>query len=230
MTIGSTLMMDKTTVAFVDDHPVLLSGMCQLFAASDEFRVVGVGTSAEDVVEIAKSTRPNVLVLDLNMPGRVLEAVATVTRQNPGTKLVVFTASDCIDGAIETLDAGVQGYVLKGANLGELSDAIRRARAGETYVTPSLAGKLMDRLRKAARPQRTALLSFSSREEDVLRLLLRGCTNKEIADALSISDKTVKHYMTVLIQKLQVRNRLEVVLAVREMGRPGLTTVAALAS
>jgi DNA-binding NarL/FixJ family response regulator len=213
--------MEITTVAFVDDHPVLLSGMSQLFAASDEFHVVGVGRSADDVVNIVNGIKPDVVVLDLNMPGRVLDAVATVARQSPETRLVVFTASSCIDTAIATLEAGVHGYVLKGASLEELSEAIRHVRTGETYITPTLAAKLMDRLRKVSRPQPATRLSFSKREEEVLRLLLKGCTNREIADALSISDKTVKHYMTVLIQKLQVRNRLEVVLAVKELSGSG---------
>lgn len=213
--------MGNTTVAFVDDHPVLLSGVCQLFSGSDEFQVVAVGKSAQDVVDIAATSKPDVLVLDLNMPGRVLEAIATVAGQGQDTRLVAFTASTCIDTAIATLDAGVQGYVLKGSSIEELTEAIRQVKAGETYVTPSLAAKLMERLRKASRPQSGTVVSFSRREEEVLRLLLRGCTNKEIADALSISDKTVKHYMTVLIQKLQVRNRVEVVLAVKELASAG---------
>jgi DNA-binding NarL/FixJ family response regulator len=213
--------MGNTTVAFVDDHPVLLSGVCQLFSGSDEFRVVAVGKSAQDVVDIAATSKPDVLVLDLNMPGRVLEAIATVAGRGQDTRLVAFTASTCIDTAIATLDAGVQGYVLKGSSIEELTEAIRQVKAGETYVTPSLAAKLMERLRKASRPQSGTVVSFSRREEEVLRLLLRGCTNKEIADALSISDKTVKHYMTVLIQKLQVRNRVEVVLAVKELASAG---------
>jgi DNA-binding NarL/FixJ family response regulator len=182
---------------------------------------VAVGKSAQDVVDIAATSKPDVLVLDLNMPGRVLEAIATVAGRGQDTRLVAFTASTCIDTAIATLDAGVQGYVLKGSSIEELTEAIRQVKAGETYVTPSLAAKLMERLRKASRPQSGTVVSFSRREEEVLRLLLRGCTNKEIADALSISDKTVKHYMTVLIQKLQVRNRVEVVLAVKELASAG---------
>ncbi|MCQ0969903.1 response regulator transcription factor [Paracoccus sp. TK19116] len=219
--------MGTTTVAFVDDHPVLLSGVCQLFAGSGEFKVVAVGKSAVDVVDIAANSKPDVLVLDLNMPGRVLEAIAAVAGQGNRTKLLAFTASTCIDTAMATLDAGVQGYVLKGSSIEELTEAIRQVQAGETYVTPSLAAKLMDRLRKASRPKSAADVSFSRREEEVLRFLLRGCTNKEIADALSISDKTVKHYMTVLIQKLQVRNRVEVVLAVKELANAGVISGAA---
>jgi two-component system, NarL family, nitrate/nitrite response regulator NarL len=111
--------------------------------------------------------------------------------------------------------------VLKGASIGELHNAIVQVLAGETYVSPSLAAKLIERLRKPANTRNTRELNFSKREEDVLRELMNGRTNKEIAIALSISDKTVKHYMTVLIQKLEVRNRVEVVIAVRELVSKG---------
>lgn len=210
-------MMQPATIAFVDDHPVLLSGICQLFAASKEFRVVAVGKCAQDVVEIAQSQSPDIIVVDLNMPGRTLEAIAKLATGSGSTRLLVFTASSCIDTAIATLEAGALGYVLKGSSIEELTEAIRQVLRGETYITPSFAAKVVAGLRQAAR--RTALprVVFSKREEDVLRLLLRGGTNKEIAEALSISDKTVKHYMTILMQKLQVRNRLEVVIAAQKL-------------
>lgn len=207
-----------TTLAFVDDHPILLSGVCQIFSSSDEFRVIAVGETAEDAVEIANTARPDIIVLDLGMPGSVTDAIKTISQLNQNkNRLVAFTASSSIDTAIETLEAGALGYVLKGGTLSELTDAIRTVKQGDSYVTPSLSVRMMDRLRKASRPRISTGVRFSRREEDVLRLLLRGCTNKEIANALEISEKTVKHYMTVLIQKLQVRNRVEVVLAVQEM-------------
>ncbi len=213
--------MQPTLVAFVDDHPVLLSGMCQLFSSSEEFSVVAVGECADDVVEIAQAFRPSVMVVDLNMPGRILEAISKVTSGPGKTRIVAFTASNSIETAIATLEAGALGYVLKGSSLQELTESIRQVRDGETYITPSFAAKVVSSLRQA--PQRRAhpRIMFSKREEEVLRLLLRGSTNKEIAEALSISDKTVKHYMTVLIQKLNVRNRVEVVLAAQELASSG---------
>lgn len=213
--------MHPVRVAFVDDHPVLLSGICQLFASSEEFEVVAVGRCAEDAAAIAQCFCPDVLVIDLNMPGRTLETIARMTTGATTPKVLAFTASCCIETAISTLEAGALGYVLKGSTIDELTDAIRHVSAGETYITPSFALKVVAGLRQQARARSLPRVTFSKREEDVLRLLLRGGTNKEIAGALSISDKTVKHYMTVLIQKLNVRNRVEVVLAAQELASSG---------
>ncbi|WP_138933515.1 LuxR C-terminal-related transcriptional regulator [Roseovarius arcticus] len=213
--------MQPITVAFVDDHPVLLSGICQLFSSSDEFRIVGVGSTANDVIEIAGSVTPDVIVIDLNMPGRVIEAIAKVANDYSKTKLIAFTASGNIDTAISTLEAGVLGYVLKGSTLSELTEAIRQVHNGETYMSPRVAANVVAGLQVNARARTAPTVRFSSREEDVLRFLLQGCTNKEIAHSLSLSEKTVKHYMTVLIQKLDVRNRVEVVLAAQELASAG---------
>lgn len=209
--------MARRSIAFVDDHPVLLSGIQQIFSAHDEYSVVATGTSADDLLGIAASVRPDIVVTDLNMPGRVLDAVGASLAASPATRFIAFTASSCIDTALAALERGIHGYVLKGASVGELRNAIDMVLHGDTYVTPSIASKLMERLRKPSRPKGVLSVSFTPREDAVLRLLMKGCTNKEIADALSISDKTVKHYMTVLIQKLQVRNRVEVVIAAQEL-------------
>lgn len=213
--------METITVAFIDDHPVLLTGICQIFALSDEFRIVSIGSTAKDMVEIASSVKPDVMVVDLNMPGRVIEAIATVANQHKKTKQVAFTASCNIDTAISTLEAGALGYVLKGSTLEELTEAIRLVHDGKTYMSPRIAANVIAGLQINARARTVPTVRFSSREEDVLRFLLQGCTNKEIATALSLSEKTVKHYMTVLMQKLDVRNRVEVVLAAQELAAEG---------
>ena len=213
--------MQAITVAFVDDHPVLLSGISQLFSAGHEFSVVSVGKCASDIVEIARSVKPNLIVIDLNMPGAVMEAIVKVTDNYPETKLIVFTASTNVEAAISCFEAGAMGYVMKGSTLEELSDAMRQVHRGETYMTPRLATKVISGLQHAARQRNAPRVEFSKREEDVLHLLLKGATNKRIADELLLSEKTVKHYMTVLIQKLEVRNRVEVVLAAQELARSG---------
>lgn len=116
------------------------------------------------------------------------------------------------------LEAGALGYVLKGSTFEELTEAIRVVHGGDTCITPSFASKVIAGLRMASlRRQAARAIRLSAREEQVLRLLLRGNTNKEIALALSISDKTVRHYMTVPMQKLNARNRIEVVLAAQEL-------------
>lgn len=211
--------MTSTSIAFVDDHPILLSGVTHLFSANSEFRTVGVGTCAADILEIAKRDAPNVIVVDLNMPGKVLDSIAELVRQGAKTKVLVFTAMTSVDYAVAALEAGAMGYVLKGSSEEELIQAIRAVHEGDTYITPSFAAKVVTGLRTASLRRATAAaLRLTSREEQVLRLLLQGKTNREIAEALSISDKTVKHYMSMLMQRLNARNRIEVVLTAQELG------------
>jgi two-component system nitrate/nitrite response regulator NarL len=213
--------MEPVTLAFIDDHPVLLSGICQIFASIDEFQIVGVGSTANDVIEIASSVKPDVMIIDLNMPGHIIEAIATVSNKHQKTRLIAFTASSNIDTAISTLEAVALGYVLKGSTLDELTEAIRQVHTGNTYMSPRIAANVVAGLQVNSRARMVPTVRFSRREEDVLRFLLQGCTNKEIAGALSLSEKTVKHYMTVLMQKLDVRNRVEAVLAAQELAAEG---------
>lgn len=213
--------MPTISVAFVDDHPVFLTGVCQLFSALEGFSVVASGKSAQDIVKIARSVKPDIIVIDLNMPGVIIEAIAKVATEYSHTKMVAFTASSSKDTAISALEAGVLGYVLKGSTLEELADAIQQVHMGDTYLSPSVSANVVAGLRQQARYRTMERVRFSKREEDVLRLLLRGSTNREIADALSLQEKTVKHYMSVLIQKLDVRNRVEVVLAAQQLESSG---------
>ncbi len=210
--------MKPISVAFVDDHPILLSGLAALFASHPDFAVVAAGHCAKDALEIAACHRPNVLIVDLNMPGKVLETVAEIAMGRFGTRILTFTAATGIDDAISALEAGSGGYVLKGSSADELMEAVRTVHAGDTYITASFAAKVVAGLRTASlRKSAIEAMRLSLREEQVLRLLLRGSTNREIASTLSIGEKTVKHYMTLLMQKLHVRNRVEVVLAAQQL-------------
>jgi DNA-binding NarL/FixJ family response regulator len=213
--------MSIINVAFVEDHPILLTGLCELFQGLDGFSVVASGESAPDILRIAETVKPDIIVTDLNMQGDVIQSIVRVANKHTDTKMVAFTASSSKDIAIAALEAGVLGYVLKGSTLDELAEAIRRVRSGETYLSPSVSANVVAGLRQQARVRSTPRVRFSRREEDVLRLLLEGSTNREIADSLSLQEKTVKHYMSVLIQKLHVRNRVEVVLAAQQLASTG---------
>lgn len=207
------------SVAFVDDHPILLDGLAQAFSANDGYRVVGTGGCTADALRIVGDMRPDVLVMDLSMPGNPLETIQKVGEMSPPTKIVIFTASANIDLAVRTLEVGATGYVLKGCTAAELSAAIQSVLAGDTFVTPSFATTVIAALRNAALRKTTArAVKLSIREDQIVRLLLRGWTNKEIANQLCISEKTVKNYMTLLMQKLNVRNRLEVIIATQKLG------------
>lgn len=206
------------SVAFVDDHPVLLDGIASMFTTGTDFNVVAVGASAADALAIASARAPDVLVVDLSMPGNVFAAIAEIVGKGEGTKVLAFTAMTGIEYAVQALDAGASGYILKGSTADELMQGIRAVHRGETFITPSFANKVIVALRSAtARKAAAQAIKLSIREEQIVRLLLRGRTNKEIALSLSISEKTVKHYMTLLMQKLSARNRIEVVIAAQKL-------------
>lgn len=211
--------MGRVSIAFADDHPVLLDGLAHIFSELPRFEVLAVGRCASDVIALAAAKRPDVVLIDLNMPGDAFAAIGRVRELSPQTKIVVFTASAGIDHAVKALEAGATGYVLKGSTDDELMRAIDTVLAGETFITPSFASKVIAALRAVAL-RRTAKqnVKLSVREDQIVRLLLLGRTNREIAERLKISEKTVKHYMTLLMQKLQARNRVEVVLAAQELG------------
>jgi DNA-binding NarL/FixJ family response regulator len=190
-----------------------------IFAETARFKVVATGKCASDAVDAVSAAKPKVILIDLNMPGDAFDAIARIRALSPETKVIAFTASAGIDHAVRALDAGATGYVLKGSTDEELMQAVDTVVAGETFITPSFASKVISALHKGSVQKACApAIKLSVREDQIVRHLLAGRTNKEIAQRLLISEKTVKHYMTVLMQKLQARNRVEVVLAAQELG------------
>lgn len=210
--------MRQISIAFVDDHPVLLGGLAHIFSEIPRFEVIATGRCAADLDRISEQ-HPDIILVDLNMPGDAFSAIRRSHEISPPTRIVVFTASSGIDHAVRALEAGATGYVLKGSTDDELIKAIDTVLGGETFITPSFASKVISALRSTpARKPADPSVKLSVREDQIVRLLLMGRTNKEIAERLKISEKTVKHYMTLLMQKLHARNRVEVVLAAQELG------------
>lgn len=210
--------MSRVSVALIDDHPLMIDAVFSLLSRIDSFDIVATGTTAKDVLEIGTLVRPDIIVVDLGMPGDVYSAIATVTSLSTATKFIAFTASTGVDSAIRALDSGASGYVLKGSSSDELIEAIASVESGETYITRTFATQVIAALRDTSLRRKAAeAVNLSIREQQIVRLLLKGKTNKEIAQAINISEKTVKHYMTILMQKLQVRNRLEVVIAAQKL-------------
>ena len=209
--------MSSVSIALVDDHPLMIEAISSLLKRNKGFEVVGTGETAHDIVELCKRTQPQVAVVDLSMPGDVYAAIAAAIKISPSTKIVAFTAATGVDSAIRALDSGVSGYVLKGSSTMELVQAILSVQSGETYITQNFASRVIAALRDASLRRKAAeAVILSIRERQIVNLLLNGKTNKEIAIAIKISEKTVKHYMTALMQKLQVRNRVEVVIAAQK--------------
>ncbi|MGO4665283.1 LuxR C-terminal-related transcriptional regulator [Bosea sp. 2RAB26] len=213
--------MPDRSVAIVDDHPLLMEGIGALLKRWGGFALTATGNIAEDIVSIVRTHRPGEMIVDLNMVGDVFQAIADALKIAAETNIIVFTASTSPDDAIRALDAGARGYVLKGSPGEDLFQALQAAQHGDVYVTPAFATKVIGALQdKAVERQKAISNRLSVREEQIVKLLLLGKRNSEIARELSLSDKTIKGYMTNLMAKLNVRNRLEVVLAAQRLYPP----------
>jgi DNA-binding NarL/FixJ family response regulator len=207
------------SILLADDHPLFRQGVAHSLAADTGFAVIAEADSGEQAVELARRLQPDLVLLDINMPGiGGIQAAAQIAAGLPATRIVMLTVAENQDALLSALKAGAHGYVLKGVSALELRGIIRRIAEGEAYVTPQLAAEM---LLEFSRP-RTATHGISEltpREAEVLDLLSHGMTNREIGDKLHLAEKTIKHHMTNILQKLQVRTRTEAaVLALRQGG------------
>ncbi len=205
-------MTNLIRTAIVDDHPLFREGVAKLLARTPGVEIVADGSTAADAINIVKQFMPDVLLLDLKLPDDGVDAAATIAREHPGVRIVILTASDCDSDVAAMLQLGVHGYLLKGCTGQEIVRAVQRVYAGEFYVTPSLAARLLTELTAPPPKADDGSEELSRREEIILAQVSKGLTNKEIARALNLREKTVKHYMTNIMQKLGVRNRLEAAL------------------
>ena len=210
-------MSNFVRVGIVDDHPLMLEGIAQTVRATDGFEVVGIGSSMSDSLTIAHATRPEIMLLDVSMPGGGIEAARKLTEDYSAIKLIMLTVSERYDHVSEALKIGVRGYMLKGASGSELRECLRVVVEGKRYITTELLmGMLATHDKKVHGGELKQNLpppeQFTAREESVAHLLVSGKPNKKIAESLGISEKTVKHYMTIIMQKLNVQNRVEAVL------------------
>jgi DNA-binding NarL/FixJ family response regulator len=206
--------------AIVDDHPLFREGVAKLLARTPGVEIVADGSTAVDAVNIARELVPDVLLLDLKLPDDGPAAASTIAHVHPSVRIVILTASDSDSDVAAMLRLGVHGYLLKGCTGQEIVRAVQRVHAGEFYVTPSLAARLLAEMTTPAAKAEDGSEGLSSREEIILAQVSKGLTNKEIARALNLREKTVKHYMTNIMQKLGVRNRLEAVLVGQKRQRP----------
>lgn len=167
-------------------------------------------------MEVVQTLSPDVMIMDLSMPGDVFRTIAQIVATAPKTKVVVFTAFCSIESALKALDAGATGFALKGSPSSELLEAIDMVLAGQMFVTRQYASQVMNGLRERAKRQALdEAIKLNVREKQIVGHLMLARTNREIAAELHISEKTVKHYMTGLMLKLKARNRVEVVIASR---------------
>ena len=205
---------DRLRVVIVDDHVLFRDGLATILAAEADIEVVGQGGSADEAAQLARDLLPEIILLDIDMPGGGLAAARKIAEECPVTRIVMLTASEDDDDLLSALKSGVRAYILKGVAARELLRILRAVAAGESYVPPALAASLLLELhepRPRAQPA-DPLHELTAREREILEGLASGFSNKEIGQKLFLSEKTVKHYITNILQKLQVRNRVEAAL------------------
>ncbi len=202
-------------VLVVDDHPIVREGLVALLEDEADFAVAGSAGSAEEALELIEQLAPDVLLLDLELPGlNGVAAIPEFAQVSPATRILVFTAYDTDERVFGAIRAGARGYLLKGATSAEITQAVRAVHDGESYLEPRIAAKLVA---EVSAPRRfTGLLT--ERERSVLRLVAAGLANKQIARSLSISERTVKFHVTSILRKLEADNRAQAVAVATQRG------------
>ena len=203
-------------VLVVDDHPVVRSGLIGMLAVTDDIAVVGEAGDGAEALALVESTQPDVVLMDLRMPGRDgVWATGGIVARYPSTRVLVLTTYDTDTDILHAVEAGAAGYLLKDTPHAELLDGIRSAARGETVLAPPVAARLMNRLRTPAAP---AAAQPSPRELEVLAAVARGLSNAEIGRELFIGEATVKTHLQRLFTKLDVDDRTRAVTVAMERG------------
>jgi DNA-binding NarL/FixJ family response regulator len=202
-----------------DDHPVVRDGLVAMLSTQPDLVVVGEAATGAEAVERAAALAPDVILLDLEMPGMDgVEALRQIRAARPDAPVIVFTAFDTDERIVSAVRAGAQGYLLKGAPRDELFKAIRVVSEGGSLLQPVVASKLLQHMSQQTTERETSADSLTEREMEVLKLLAQGKTNKEIAAALVISERTVKFHVGSILSKLGAGNRTEAVTIAAQRG------------
>jgi DNA-binding NarL/FixJ family response regulator len=197
-------------ILIVDDHPVVREGLAGMISTQSDLEVVGEAGNGVEAIRQAEALKPDLILMDLQMPtmdGAV--AIRQILQDNPAARVLVLTAFDTDERILHAVEAGAQGYLLKGAPRDDLFRAIRVVAEGGSLLQPSVAAKLLTRVGQMLKQDDTEQLT--EREREVLDLLAKGYRNKEIAEKLIISERTVKFHVGIIFQKLGVSNRAEAV-------------------
>lgn len=201
--------MTPIRVLIVDDHTMFRQGLVNLLQIESELQVIGDAPDGAAALQKARALQPDVVLMDVKMPrmGGV-EATRQLLADMPGVRVLMLTVSEEDEDLFAAIRAGARGYILKNADADELLEAIRRLHAGQAMLSPDMTLRLLQTLRDGPLPP--AKLPLTPRQLDVFRLLARGISNREIAEALVISENTVKTHVRHIMEKLEIRSRYEV--------------------
>jgi DNA-binding NarL/FixJ family response regulator len=212
--------MERIRVLIVDDHPVFREGMRVLLNSLPDAEMAGEAATGEEAVALAETLQPDVILMDLHMPGlNGIEATRMILRTSPHIGVLVLTMFEGDDSVFSAMRAGARGYLLKGADRAEISRAIHAVAGGEAIFGPAVAQRLINffsRPQSVVPPQ--VFPELTEREREVLSLIAQGLSNSSIANRLSLSSKTVRNHISNIFNKLQVADRAQAIVRAREAG------------
>ena len=213
--------MDKISVIVVDDHPLFLAGVQQIFKRQHDFEVVGEAENVAELESLLKDIQPTVILMDIEMPEvDGLDATAIVRKHAPSTKVVILTGYDNPDLIFRALKIGAVGYLLKNTRAKDILATLRKVAAGEVFLNPDLAGKFLQEFQRDQEggELRRLVQTLTPREDEVLRFVATGATNREISSQLFISELTVKMHLARIFRKLQVNDRTKAAILALKAG------------
>jgi DNA-binding NarL/FixJ family response regulator len=212
-------MGEAIRILIADDHPVVRYGLTHLLGADPELCVVGEASTAREVVEQVQALKPDVTVLDMEMgEAHGVDVLRALRDVDPLAPVIIYTAYDNSERIVEAVHLGIQGYLLKDVGDKELARAIRVVNAGGTLFQPAVTTKLLHQMRRKSGPDSALPESLTEREQQVLVLLAGGHSNQSVADALYISERTVKFHVSSILAKLAAKNRTEAVMTAIKHG------------
>ncbi len=216
-------MPEKIAVMLVDDQALFREGMVILIDAIDDLTVVGQAGNGREAVDLYAELRPDVVLMDVQMPEmNGVEATRRILAQDPQARVLILTTFDNDEYVLEGMRAGAMGYILKAMSSDELAKAVRVAHRGDVWIEVSVARKLIDELTRipplSADTASSLIEPLSEREREVLHLIARGCRNREIAATLHLAEGTVRNYVSSLMRKIYVEDRVQLVVRAKELG------------
>ncbi|ATG15122.1 two-component system response regulator NarL [Providencia alcalifaciens] len=204
------IMTEKSTILLIDDHPMLRNGVKQLISLEPSLQVIGEAGDGKTGIQIAEEQDPDLILLDLNMPGmNGFETLDELRKRELSGRIILFTVSNYSDDLISALKRGADGYLLKDMEPEELIIALKEAASGKMVVSPTLTSVLAESLRENQSQNESDAIALTPRESDILELIAQGLSNKMIARNLDIAESTVKVHVKHLLKKLNLKSRVE---------------------
>jgi DNA-binding NarL/FixJ family response regulator len=198
-------------VLIADDHKMFRQGLRMLFDIEPDIEIVGEAQQGLEVPELVRTLRPDVVLMDINMPGiDGIEASRRILQENPDCSIIVLTMFREDEHVFDAIKAGARGYVLKDADSVEVINAIRKVAEGGSILDPAMAGKVFSQFKlMATTSEKTNRDGLTERELEILTLIAQGASNREIGEKLYLSEKTIKNYITTIFQKLHMSDRTQ---------------------